>query len=271
MLKKILIGAGVLLLIAIGAVFGVYSHYSSLSKACVNSKGPGAIEACTKLLAHVTAPERRAACLMQRSVHYSDAGKEAESIADLKEITALPAGVPPKIQRGAYELLAYDLNETGDLQGALKYAELAISAGSEKPELYLIKAELLGPVQFAAALEALTKAESLGLKADTSSVKARADSVRAEAYMGLGQYDKAYPFIKEMEPLVKQGSNTDMRLHEKLGITCFNLKLYPEAKAAYEYLIAKGQNSPAYDQALAEINAKLAPPRRRSTKRARRR
>lgn len=221
-----------LTLLFIAGVFAAWTTFRD----CRGGEGPSALAACTRMVDYAPHEGVRVMGLVLRGQQYRKAGLNNEFMADMYAMVQIAERqqLPASKILPMYDSLASVNYKIGNSTEALKYADLAIQAGSTKPMSYLIQAAAQVAAQkYADALAGFQKAEKLGYKEPMVYFSI------GQAYRRLGEYENAYKSLKSVESLF-HGSEDAANLKKELGLTCYALKRYEEALPYLKEAVAAG-------------------------------
>jgi len=261
-MKKIAYGVGIIICVFALVLVSLVIFVKKKESDCRSGKGvdpTDAAESCNFIIAHVPVKTLKWSYRYSKAEHYYDAGMKKEALAELDDMLGIyESGQVPVVSGKTvvhvYALAAFYNFKAGEISKAGKYADIAIQKGSEKKEMFAIRAaSLLNDGKYQEALDDLGKAGSAGFSPLGFYYH------QGEAYRGAGDYEKAYASFKAAEPLITEPARL-AKLNRDLGLVCYSLKRYDEALTRLKNAEAAGENCAECAAAIAEIQKEQAPP-----------
>lgn len=253
-MKKFLKWAAVIFGLSAASFAALAFLVNSKKDACLKGEGRPAMEACGFLLDNYPA-SRRAEFHARRAALYDTAGRENESVADLKALVALKEQgfAPQPLLLSAYEALVKAYDRRGDQAERRKYMELAAAGGSRVQEIHVALAgQYAEEKRGEEALKLLETAAGLGKPGHPYY------NALASAHEALNDYPKAYDDLKTgltvnaPRPVLAETA-------KHLGLVCYELKRYQEAETYLAYALRAGAACPECGLLLTTIRGSLAP------------
>lgn len=262
-MKKIIM-ISVAVIVALGAsVLGLFYFIGKKHANCMNGEGQPAIEACTFMIKYYPAPLQKVTYLLKRSTQYTKADNLKAGAADMEEILSLnekeKLNMPEDILARVYNYLASEYGSSGDMEKGIKYAELAMKAGSEDPAVYInLSSVYIKEKRYQEAVESLKTAQKL----DPSNSATYFNY--ALIALAVPDYPLGYSYLKKSESYrnaeTAQGklpAIKEVRFHKTMALACMGLKRYGEAEEVLTRLMESGQDCPECPDLLAQ-NARMA-------------
>jgi len=261
-MKKIAYGIGITICVFALVLISLVIFVKKKESACRSGKDVKpmeAVEACNFIIKHVPVEMLKWSYRYSKAEHYYDAGMKKEALSELDDMLRIyeSGQVPAVSEKTAvhvYALAAFYNFKAADLSKAGKYADIAIQKGSQKKEMFAIRAgSLLNDGKYQEALSDLERSGGAGYSPQGFYYH------QGEFYKGIGDYEKAYASFKAAEPLITQPPVL-AKLNKELGLVCFNLKRYEEALTRLKNAEAAGVKCAECPAVISEIQKAQAPP-----------
>ncbi len=220
---------------------------------CFSGTGDSAVSACSFLINWPVGGDK-AEALYRRSRLYSAGSDWKDEKADLERIVSGgAAGLARERRAQVYTALAAVSARLQDEASVVKYSELAVDSGSADPGIYLAVADaFIDGKQYARAADVLLKAPiPAGQKTHPYY------DALAAAYSGMGNYAGAYEALDTALRSVKAPRPVLAATAKQMGLVCFELKRYDEAKLYLGYAVKAGADCPECPLLLTTINGSL--------------
>lgn len=245
----------VLLAVLAGLAFGLIRVRAGTAKTdCFSGTGDDAVSACSFLINWPVGGDKDEA-LYRRSRLYSASSDWKAEKADLQRIlSGGMAGLAKGRQAQVYTALAAVSARLQDEASVVKYSRLAVDSGSSDPGIYLAVADaFLDGKQYSQAADILLKAPIPADQKDHPYYDAL-----AAAYSGMGNYAGAYEALGTALRNVKAPRPVLAATAKQMGLVCFELKRYDEAKLYLGYAVKAGADCPECPLLLTTINGSLS-------------
>jgi tetratricopeptide (TPR) repeat protein len=193
--------------------------------------------------------------LYRRSRLYSSSKAWNREKEDLEEIVSMKdtAGLSNDRMAQVFTALAAVSAQKEDYASVVKYSELAVKAGSSDPGIYMsVAGSYIEAKDYAKAVQLL---ETAPIPAEEK--KHQYYTALAAAYAGMENYGKAYTTLKT-GLTVKAPRPVLAATAKQMGLVCFELKRYKEAKMYLGYTLRAGGDCPECGLLLTTIDS-LAP------------
>ncbi len=220
---------------------------------CLSGTGDSAVSACSFLI-NLPLGGDKAEALYRRSRLYSADSDWKDERADLERIlSGGVAGLPKERQAQIYTALAAVSSRLQDKASVVKYSELAVDSGASDPGIYLAVADaFIDGKQYDRAVDILLKAPiPAGQKTHPYY------DALAAAYSGMGNYAGAYEALGTALRNVKAPRPVLAATAKQMGLVCYELKRYDEAKLYLGYAVKAGVDCPECPLLLTTINGSL--------------